>query len=217
MKKTFAIVAIAGLAAVANADVLAGWTFETSLPANAGPHGAELGAGTALGFHAGASTYSNPVGNGSAESFSSNNWVIGDYYQFSASTLGFTNIGFGWDQVSSGTGPRDFGVFASTDGVNFAQIGGTFAIRANTGTFWSSGAPTGLDTYSVSGPGSLDNQAEVTFRIVQLTDASANGGVVASGGTSRVDDVFITGDVVPTPGAVALLGLGGLFAGRRRR
>lgn len=217
MKKTFAIVAIAGLAAVANADILAGWTFETSAPANAGPHAAEIGSGQASGFHTTASTYSSPVGNGSVRSFSSNGWTFGDYYQFTTSTVGYTNIAFGWDQISSGTGPRDFGVFASTDGFNFSQIGGTFAIRANASPNWSSAVPTGIDSYSVNGPASLDNQASVTFRIIQVSAASANGGTVASGGTSRVDDVYITGDLIPTPGSLAILGLGGLFAGRRRR
>ena len=55
MKKTLALVAFAGIAAVANADVLAQFTFETSLPSNAGPHAAEVGTGSASAFHASAS------------------------------------------------------------------------------------------------------------------------------------------------------------------
>ena len=38
-----AALAVAGLAAAANADVLAQWTFETSAPVTAGPFPAELG------------------------------------------------------------------------------------------------------------------------------------------------------------------------------
>ena len=38
-------------------------------------------------LHASASTvWSNPAGNGSLKSISSNNWSVGDYYQFSFST-----------------------------------------------------------------------------------------------------------------------------------
>src|SRR4051812_39869141 len=55
----------------AQADTLAQWTFETSVPTTAGPLAPEVGSGSALAFHIGASTYSNPVGNGSNESFSS--------------------------------------------------------------------------------------------------------------------------------------------------
>ena len=93
---------------------LAVWTFETSLPATAGPHAAEgginAGAGSpASGFHASASVvYSNPAGNGSAESFSSTFWSVGDYWQFSTSSVGYTDIHLAWDQASSNTGPRDF-------------------------------------------------------------------------------------------------------------
>jgi MYXO-CTERM domain-containing protein len=38
----------------------------------------------------------------------------------------------------------------------------------------------------------------------------------ASTGSNRIDNIFINGNAVPTPGAVALLGLAGLV-GRRRR
>jgi hypothetical protein len=55
------------------------------------------------------------------------------------------------------------------------------------------------------------NQADVIFRMVSL---------VAAGGTSgsgRIDNISVEGVVVPAPGAVALLGLAGLAARRRRR
>ncbi len=80
------VLAIAALATIAGsataATTLAQWTFETSLPLTSGPHAAEGGVNAgpsspASGFHtSGATAYSNPVGNGSAESFSSNNWTL---------------------------------------------------------------------------------------------------------------------------------------------
>src|SRR5690349_21798851 len=75
------------------AVLIADWTFETSVPTTAGPYVAEGGVNAATSFasglHAGASVYSNPAGAGSAESFSSTAWAIGDYYQFTSSTIGY--------------------------------------------------------------------------------------------------------------------------------
>ena len=38
----------------------------------------------------------------------------------------------------------------------------------------------------------------------------------AAAGTNRVDNIVVSGNVAPAPGAIALLGLAGLI-GRRRR
>ncbi len=224
MKIIAALVAVAGLGAVANADILANWTYEVSVPATAGPHVAEAGVNAATsqstGFHSVASVYSNPVGNGSAESFSSNTWTVGDYYQFTTSTLGFNSISIGWDQTSSNTGPRDFNLRYSTDGTTFFNIGSTYSVLANgaPNTPWSSlGSPNAAFSFLQSGPAALDNQATVWFRMTQANTISANGGVVAAGGTDRVDNIVINGTVVPAPASIALVGLAGLIAGRRRR
>ena len=44
------------------------------------------------------------VGNGSPKSMSGNGWAVGDYWQFQSSTLGFSDIGISFDQISSSTG-----------------------------------------------------------------------------------------------------------------
>src|SRR5277367_2253104 len=97
-----------GVSAV-RADTLADWTFETSLPTTAGPFtpesGLNMGTSQATGSHAGAATYSSPSGNGSTRSFSSTTWAVGDYYQFTTSTVGYSAVQFQFDQTSSNTGP----------------------------------------------------------------------------------------------------------------
>lgn len=211
MKKTLALVAFAGIAAVANADILANWTFETSLPTTAGPHAAEGGVvgGSATGFHASGSTvWSNPVGNGSFESFSSNFWTAGDYYQFSVDTTGYTNIAFGWSQTRSSTGPADFRFEFSTDG------GATFSTVLNytvPAINWSSSVVDGSTVFGLTSVAGADNAGVVLFRLTSRVTPSNTAG------TSRVDDIIVSGDLIPAPGALALAGLGGLFAGRRRR
>ncbi|MEZ6232805.1 MAG: hypothetical protein R3B68_01325 [Phycisphaerales bacterium] len=213
MKFAAAIVALAGVAGFANADVLANWTFESSVPTTAGPFAAEAGlnaAGSfASGFHAStAAVYSNPVGNGSTESFSSNNWGVGDYYQFTTSTVGYNSILFGWSQTASSTGPQTFDVEWSTNGTVFNTLVNDYVVGTTT---WSSGT---LNPLSVFAPVALPAAAENLPTVwVRLTNQVTPGG---TGGTNRVDNITIEGTLVPAPGSLALLGLAGLVARRRR-
>jgi hypothetical protein len=119
-------VAVAGVlafaAGAAHADTIAQWTFESTVPVTAGPFSPEVGSGSATGSHATSTVYTAPAGNGSAHSFSSTAWSIGDYYQFSVSTAGFKDINLSWDQTKSNTGPRDFTLQYSTDGTHFSTF-----------------------------------------------------------------------------------------------
>ena len=211
MKHLIALFAAAGIASAAHADVLANWTFEVSVPADAGPHAAEGGiyGGNATGFHNdSAAVYSNPVGNGSFESFSSNTWQADDYYQFTTSTLGYQDITFQWSQTRSSTGPGDFRVQFSTDGVSFSDLL-NYTIDNIT---WSSNS---FNPNSVFGPIALpaaaNNQATIYVRLTSNVAGSSTAG------TNRVDDIFIEGTLIPAPGTFALVALSGLVAARRRR
>ena len=210
---------IAGLVLVASistarAAIIAHWTFETSVPTTAGPHAAEAGdnagAGSpASGFHAGAATvYSNPAGNGSAESFSSNTWATGDYYQFQTSTVGYSLIAIEWCQVRSSTGPADFTLEGSTDGSTFSSLLANYTVLSSPS--WSSGTPQPTTCFSaVAAPASFDNQAAVYFRLTS-NETPSN-----AGGTNRVDDVKII--TIPEPTSLGLLAFGAVVALRRRR
>jgi MYXO-CTERM domain-containing protein len=175
-------------------------------------------AGTSLSaFHAlAATTWSTPAGNGSQYSFSSNNWSVGDYYQITLSTLGYGNVSLSWDQTRSSTGPSSFRVDVSTDGTNFSTILASYSViqagLAASGTVaWSTNAANyqSAFTTTVASIAGADDAASLTFRFVNLS-------TVAVGGTNRIDNIIVSGDVVPAPGAIALLGLAGLVARRRR-
>ncbi len=217
-----ATLATAVISINANATVIADWTFETSIPASAGPFSPEVGTGSALGSHAGASVYSSPVGNGSAHSFSSNTWAVGDYYQFSVSTAGFTGITLSWDQISSGTGPRDFSLSYSTNGVSFTNFANYSVLANATPNTWSSGASSSASIFSqdLSLVTALDNQTQVFFRLIDRSTVSAAAGTVATAGTDRVDNFSVNGvAAVPVPAAMWLMGSGliGLAGVARKR
>lgn len=192
MRYVLAVLAVAGLmTASAQGVVLTKWTFETSVPTTAGPHAAEVGTGSAIGFHANASVvYSNPVGNASPESFSSNYWTTaGDYYQFQTSTLGYTDLSFFFDQTRSGTGPSAFEVLYSTDGTNFTQLG-TYTVAQST---WSGGTPSPTSTFYFALPPALNNQPAIYLRLAVVTP------VAATAGTNRIDNVTVAQGELPAP------------------
>jgi hypothetical protein len=205
-------------AANLRAATIASWTFETSIPTTAGPLAPEVGSGSGTAFHATAGvTYSNPNGNGSAESWNSNTWSVGDYYQFQASTLGQNGITFSWDQTRSSAGPGaanvtspNFRLQYSTDGTTFTDVT-DYLVPIVT---WASAVsdPTTKFSQNLSGVTALNNQANVYFR---LTDILAPQN---TGGQSRVDNVTIS--AVPEPAVATLAMMAaviGLTGSRRRR
>ena len=211
----------------ASAALIAGWSMSTAVVAattgtNYTYGAADLGevtTGTSLsGFHTAiATTWSSPAGNGSAYSLSSNNWTAGDYYQVSVSTTGYADpITLSFDQTRSGTGPAAFTVLMSVDGgANFSTVLASYTVAqaglAGSGTTtWNSvtNQPVTFTT-TVSGLSAAAGQASVIFRIQSTV-------TTAAAGTNRVDNINVSSEAVPTPGAIALLGVAGLV-GRRRR
>ena len=223
----FAVGLVSLLASAASGAVIAGWSMSTAIAAattgtNYTYGAADLGAltsGTSLsGFHtASATTWSSPTGNGGTYSLSSNNWATGDYYQVSMATTGYSDISVSWDQTRSGTGPGSFSLSMSTDGgANFTTLLASYTVvqagfAGNGTTSWNATTnQTGFTTTSIIGI-SAANKGNILLRFNSLS-------TTAAAGTNRVDNISVTGAVipVPTPGAVALVGLAGLVARRRR-
>jgi hypothetical protein len=177
-----------------HAVTIAKWTVETSPPANLNNSttisgiAADKGGGFASGFHTSAATdWSTPVGNGSAESLSANNWSVGDYYQFHVGTVGYQDIVVNWDQTRSSTGPASFDFTYSLDGVNFTVALDDYIVPAAS---WSSTTPDGTGDTSflmdLSGISGVNNAADVYFRL--SADSEPDGG----GGTARVDNFTVS-------------------------
>ena len=183
------------------------WTVESpTTPADltnsatSPPVSASTGSGTLTGVHASALTdWSTPVGNGSAESLSSNEWAIGDYYQFQTSTTGVSGVTLSWGQTRSSTGPSGFDLRWSSDGVNYTTAMSYIVPQIAWSSAPASFQPGSVFTADLSAVAALNNQANAYFRLVATSAPSA------SGGTNRVDDftVMIPGsvpDVLVPPG-----------------
>src|SRR5688572_14525417 len=144
VKSVVAAIAAVGISgAAAHGAVIANWTIETAPPADlansaVGPTvAADSGAGALNGVHASALTdWSTPVGNGSFNSYSSNEWAIGDYYQVQVSTTGLDDIWIQWDQTRSSTGPATWDLQYSTDGATFTTFLDNYSVPSIS---WSSG------------------------------------------------------------------------------
>ncbi len=212
----FASAIVSMVPTVASADIIAGWSMPTAVPAstfgstyNYGT--ADLGAmssGTMLsGTHSSATTaWTSPAGNGSTYALSSNAWNVGDYYQISLATTGYSSVTVGWDQTRSSTGPAGFeGIFSVDGGSTFISLG-TYTVNQ---VSWN--ATTTVTTSGFITAVSLaDNQASVIVRFKVVT-----AGTSTTSGTNRIDNITVSG-VIPAPGAIALLGLAGLVSRRRR-
>ena len=209
----------AGLASIvasaASADVIAGWSMPTAVTATTAATysygAANLGAlvsGSMLsGTHSSASTaWSSPAGNGSTYALSSNAWNVGDYYQISLATTGYSSVSVAWEQTRSSTGPAGFEAVLSVDGGSTFSSLGAYTVNQ---VSWSATVPVTTSSFG-SLASAADNQASVIIRFKVVT-----AGTSTTTGTNRIDNIVVSG-LIPAPGAVALIGLAGLVSRRRR-
>lgn len=209
MKKVSLIISVvatclAFTVTAAHGGTIATWTFETSIPITAGPHNPEVGAGAATSVHAAPLVFSSPSGNGSAQSYSSNSWTVGDYYQFQVSTLGQGAITLGWHQTRSASGPgfvdpasNNFKLQYSTDGTNFTDYV-NYLVPVVT---WNNSTTLGtVYSQDLSSVAALDNQPNVYFRLTSILGDQPT----STQGTSRVDNVLVVA-AIPEPASILLV------------
>ncbi|MSR69972.1 MAG: hypothetical protein EXS17_06475 [Phycisphaerales bacterium] len=205
--------------------VIASWSMATAIAAGTVGTSYNYGAADSGDAAAGSmlssshtavvTAYSTPSGNGSTYSFSSNNWTAGNYYQVSVATTGYEGVSISWDQTRSSTGPSTFELVMSTNGgSSWSTLVASYAVvqagaaGSNTLSWSPTGAYQTAFTTTASAAGAA-NAGNVIFRMRSLVTTTAAG-------TNRIDNVVVSGNMVPAPGAIALLGLAGLI-GRRRR
>jgi len=204
--------------ASAEVETIAGWSAPTSAATS---HDATTGTG-ALTHSTGSSinlssTGYNPTAGGSWS------WVgdNGQYWQLSGILAGeFADLSISLGARSSATGPRDFKVFYSTDGLSFLPA-------TDAEVDYRAGNAGWLNNQTISLPAGASNSASLSLRFVNITNLSARAGTgtfsetdtVASTGTSQINNIIITGikggevltpAAAPTaspPGGEAILGI----------
>ena len=198
-----AIVMVFGLVTISNSnasaqeqrEVLAEWR-PGSVPAGAESYAATGGlavnSNAALTLSSGDSF--GGVGTGAGTNpyaYTTTNWHDGGmWWQFSGiSTAGYENIEIAFAVQSSNTGPMNFALEYSLDN-------GTTWLAVTAG-----GNPvtyTVANGYTPVGPHALPTAAadiaSLTIRLLNTDSIAVNGGVVGSGGTSRVSNVVISGE-----------------------
>ena len=202
MKKVFVVLAILAIASVAQAELLATWTFAGgagTVTENATINADQVVFGDLV--RTGLGTASTAAGQ-----FSSNGWqdggdvsflvTLSSGYFISGATMNISSI------QGSNTGP----------GTTQWQLNGTDVVgasltrTASTVTSWNATI------------GSIGTGAN-TLSIVAVGTASVTGGATASGGSLRINDLTMSGDVtpIPEPATMSLLGLGALAMALRRK
>ncbi|PRY87131.1 T9SS-dependent choice-of-anchor J family protein [Mongoliibacter ruber] len=189
----------------AQTEVIAGWTFDAIEVSER--EFADLGNANNTGENAqiinpvniNFTTYVQGTGGSGTFAKNSNGWqdaaTTEKYWQVKVNTLDFENLSVSSKQQSSNTGPKEFRIDYSLDGTNWTTIPeSSFDVANNfvTGT-----------VASLAIPAAASNQAELFIRWIATSNVSVNGGIIAFGGTNRIDDILIEGtpigEVVPEP------------------
>lgn len=137
------------------------------------------GGTSAITYSAGATT----------EAASATGWDGGNgtkYWEINFDATNYYSLAFSSKQRSSGTGPRDFKVqYKIGSGGTWTDVTGGAVTVGNDFT-------TGVLT-DIALPTACDNQSSVYLRWIMTSNTSVGNGTVASTGTSRMDDLFVTG------------------------
>jgi Protein of unknown function (DUF1573)/Secretion system C-terminal sorting domain len=130
---------------------------------------------------------------GSAAAISSTNWASGSgtkYWQVDLVTTGYNTLLLSSIQRSSNTGPRDFKVQYKVGAGAWTDVPGATVTTANDYT-------TGVLS-SVAIPAAASNQSSVSLRWIMTSNTAVGGAAVVNTGTTRLEDVLITGTAAAT-------------------
>lgn len=179
-------------ASEAEPTILASWNF----PGN--PDNSIADGGTSINStrEISAVNTSEPVftAQGSTTSAASaTQWINGQgtkYWEISFNSVGYENITVSSKQYSSATGPKDFKIQYSNNNIDWNDIvDSSIVVDAN--------FTTGSKTASLTSAAS--NKNDVHIRWIMSSNTAVNGDLVGAAGTSRIDDIVITGSVITSP------------------
>ncbi len=118
-----------------------------------------------------------------------NSGMLVKAWEIQLSTLGYNNLKLSSKQQGSSTGPRDFAIEYKIGAAGtWTPLG--IGVTLNTGG-WN--GPTNLVL-----PAASANQPSVYIHWIMTSNTAINAGAVASGGSSRIDNINISGDLPGT-------------------
>jgi hypothetical protein len=201
-----------------HAAIITEWTFNSVPPDSSPTTGTVVplvGSGTASLIGGVTATFSDGSTNDPASGTDDSGWNTSHYpaqgagnktagVQFSASTLGYSNIVVRWDLRVTGTASKYYRLQFSTDGSSFTDYPAPVAglVAAPSPSYYEA------QTNTLAAITTVNNNANVAFRIVSEFESTAVGGtagyvtVVTNGysgssGTARYDLVILSGTAIP--------------------
>lgn len=121
-----------------------------------------------------------------AHSYDWTNDNFSKYWQIEVSTENFKNLKLSSKQRSSATGPCDFIVeYSIDDGSSWEKVSNTDIEVANN---FTKGVLDGVDL-----PVECDGKSSLYLRWLMDSNTNVDGGTVGNQGTSRIDDILLTG------------------------
>lgn len=129
-------------------------------------------------------TYSGPMTTGTV--LKAKAWSVDKYWQMTFNTSGYEDLAIGFEAFSSGTGPAEFKLQYSLDGVYFEDV-------ENTTYTITSTASTAATKYTMELPSLLSDIPQLFIRWTNTSTLSVNKGTVAGTGTSSLGSVILSG------------------------
>jgi hypothetical protein len=163
-------------------QTIASWTFDNTpnasggIAANIGSPFSTTSSGT-ISYPTGSSgTITNPP------YILNTVWSNGAKWEATITTVGYQNLILNFKQRSSSTGPRDWDILVNGSSVSSYSLGSS-TVGQNFG-------PINLGI-------SANNSPSVTITFLVSSSTNVNGTPIVSTGTSGLDDVFISGIILP--------------------
>ncbi|MEI6123490.1 MAG: T9SS type A sorting domain-containing protein [Bacteroidota bacterium] len=188
----FVLFLMANVASFAQ-DTIAAWTFPLGTSADANPDYHNANNTTMLITTQGGTSVIDFTKNGlTTKAAQTTGWDGGanvKFWQIEINTTGYNNLKLYSKQTSGGSfaGPRDWkSQYRIGASGTWADIPGTTLVNANN---WTSAVISNVNI-----PVAAYNQASVFIRWLMTTDtSSAAPALVASGGTTKIDDIYVLG------------------------
>lgn len=196
MKKIFTLLSIIAFVGIihinSNAqDTIVQWTFPTEAgEADGGTIGSNLTRVIKTSGGTSEIEFKNGITTKAAQATAWDNGTGEKKWKVEFETTGYTNIKLSSIITSGGTnpGPRDFKVQYRLNGGNWTDVENSEFQTAND---WTTGALVELPIPTV-----CDDQAIINIRWIMTSDTASDGSIVAEDGKSKIDNIFITGDII---------------------